>query len=437
MTTVITYGTYDLLHYGHIRLLERAKALGDKLIVGVTADAYDQERGKLNVQQSTLERVEAIKATGLADQVIIEEYEGQKIADIQKYDVDIFAIGSDWRGKFDYIGDYCKVVYLERTRGVSSTEIRAASNPMVKCGIRGINRISKKFFEEMQFVSGIEADCAISDDSDFEDCFDGRLNIVDSYDEFYEGINAVAIFDSIDRHFDAVMDALNHGCHVLCAGPLFMNEAEAKEAFALAEEKGLVIFDAVKTLYFPAFEHLLLLIASGHIGQVKSIDVSCSQIPSDFDPKKATKFDGALYDWGGLASLPIVKILGTDYKDIEYFVHREGEADLFTQCLIRYDDAVASFKVGKGVKTEGNMVITGTKGYVYVAAPWWKIDYFEVRHEDLRATRREFYRYAGEGLRYEALEFVRTINSGNLHHRLQSEEEILCEVRIVEAFSNQ
>lgn len=78
MKTVITYGTYDLLHYGHIRLLERAKALGDYLIVAVTSDDFDRTRGKINVQQSLAERVAAIRETGLADQIIVEEYEGQK-----------------------------------------------------------------------------------------------------------------------------------------------------------------------------------------------------------------------------------------------------------------------------------------------------------------------------------------------------------------------
>lgn len=115
---VITYGTYDLFHDGHKRLLERARALGDYLIVAVTTENFDDARGKLNVQQSLMDRIRNVQESGLADEVIIEEYEGQKINDIQKYDVDIFAIGSDWLGKFDYLGDYCKVVYLDRTKGV-------------------------------------------------------------------------------------------------------------------------------------------------------------------------------------------------------------------------------------------------------------------------------------------------------------------------------
>lgn len=104
MTKVITYGTFDLLHQGHINLLRRAKELGDYLIVGITTDNFDLERGKLNTHDSLIERIEAVKKTGYADKIIIEEYHGQKIDDIQKYGADIFAIGSDWEGKFDYLG---------------------------------------------------------------------------------------------------------------------------------------------------------------------------------------------------------------------------------------------------------------------------------------------------------------------------------------------
>ena len=124
MKKVITYGSFDLFHEGHYRLLERAKKLGDYLIVGVTTEYYDESRGKLNVVDSLMERIEHVKQTGFADKIIIEDHVGQKIEDIQKYDVDIFTVGSDWAGKFEYIKDYCDVVYLERTKGISSTMLR-------------------------------------------------------------------------------------------------------------------------------------------------------------------------------------------------------------------------------------------------------------------------------------------------------------------------
>lgn len=156
MVKVITYGTYDLLHYGHVRLLERAKALGDYLIVGVTSDTFDRERGKINVQQSLMERVEAVRATGLADEIIIEEYEGQKIDDIKRLNVDIFTVGSDWKGKFDYLKAYCQVVYLDRTSGVSSTEIRSEQQ-VVRLGLVGESPILNKIERESQYVNGLES----------------------------------------------------------------------------------------------------------------------------------------------------------------------------------------------------------------------------------------------------------------------------------------
>ena len=124
MKKVITYGTFDLLHKGHIRLLQRAKKLGDYLIVGVTSDEFDKNRGKCNTVQSLEERIENIRKLNIADEIIVERYVGQKIDDIKKYEVDIFTVGSDWVGKFDYLEDYCVVAYLPRTKYISSSRIR-------------------------------------------------------------------------------------------------------------------------------------------------------------------------------------------------------------------------------------------------------------------------------------------------------------------------
>ena len=154
MVKVITYGTYDLLHYGHLRLLERAKELGDYLVVGITSDDYNRVRGKFNTQQSLIERIEAVKKTGLADQIIVEEYDGQKIDDINRFGVDIFAIGDDWLGHFDYLKEFCKVVYLPRTQGISSSQIRSDINA-VNIGLVGESVAIQKFFFESRYVNGL------------------------------------------------------------------------------------------------------------------------------------------------------------------------------------------------------------------------------------------------------------------------------------------
>ena len=114
MTKVITYGTFDLFHEGHYRLLQRAKALGDYLIVGVTTEEYDKARGKLNVVDSLVTRIENVRKSGFADEIIIEEAPGQKFTDIKKYNIDIFTVGSDWVGSFEGLLQGCVSGSYER-----------------------------------------------------------------------------------------------------------------------------------------------------------------------------------------------------------------------------------------------------------------------------------------------------------------------------------
>ncbi|WP_297453972.1 glycerol-3-phosphate cytidylyltransferase [Persephonella sp.] len=127
MKTVITYGTFDLFHFGHYRLLKRAKALGDRLIVAVSTDEFNEIKGK-KAFQSFEKRVEIVKSLPFVDMVISERNWEQKIEDIKKYNVDIFVMGDDWKGKFDYLKKYCEVVYLKRTPGISSTYLRNKIN---------------------------------------------------------------------------------------------------------------------------------------------------------------------------------------------------------------------------------------------------------------------------------------------------------------------
>ena len=164
MTKVITYGTFDLFHEGHYKLLQRAKALGDYLIVGVTTEHFDEARGKVNVIDPILERIENVRKTGFADEIIVEDHVGQKIEDIQKYGIDIFTVGSDWVGTFDYLNQFCKVIYLERTPNVSSTIIRKNRFQIVRMGIIGTGRIAPRFVSEAKYVSGIEVESAYNPD---------------------------------------------------------------------------------------------------------------------------------------------------------------------------------------------------------------------------------------------------------------------------------
>ena len=389
MKKVITYGTYDLLHEGHIRLLKRAKALGDWLIVGVTNDNFDRERGKLNVRNNVLERVEAVKATGLADQIVIEDYMGQKIDDILKYEVDIFAIGSDWEGKFDYLGEFCEVVYLPRTEGISSTMLRAETEKEIRIGVVGCGRIAQRFVPEATKVErAVVAGYYDTDRAAAERLAEesGVGNVYDSYEELVAAVDAIYIATPHLSHYEQSRYALEQGKHTLCETPLVLCREQAEELFALAKSKGVVLLEANKTAFCPAFTHLITLIKSGLIGDVVGVDASESKLWSEeklrreLDPEMA---GGSLYEMGSYPLLPIMKLLGTGYENINIYSRlNDNSVDVYTRGIMLYPNAVASFQLGLGVKTEGNLVISGTQGYAYVPSPWWKTDYFELRYED-------------------------------------------------------
>lgn len=418
MKKVITYGTFDLFHYGHRRLLERAKSLGDYLIVGVTAEGFDRARGKINVQQSLMERLEAVKATGIADEVIVEEYEGQKIDDIMRYNVDIFAIGSDWKGYFDYLGEYCKVVYLERTAGVSSSELRSEIRE-IRLGLVGDLQVLNKFVKESHFVNGVNVVGLCTTPNNPEPLGESLKSlqcITEDYQEMLSAVNAVYIISKPQDHYHHIKAALEKGKHVLCEAPIALSEKDWIELNYMAKEKNCILMDAVRTAYSTAYYRLLLLVKSGRIGKVVSVDASCTSLrDNDINPDKKMNKWNSICTWGPYAMLPIFQLLGVNYKQRTIISHIESEDsmyDSFTKIEFIYPDAVASIKVGKGVKTEGELIISGTTGYVYVPAPWWKTEYFEIRREDISQNKRYFYQLDGEGIRYELVSFLKAIHNG-------------------------
>lgn len=437
MKKVITYGTYDLFHQGHYNLLKRAKDLGDYLIVGVTTDSFDLERGKMNTCNNVMERIEAVKATGLADQIVIEEYRGQKVDDIQKYGVDIFAIGSDWKGYFDYLDEFCQVVYLPRTQGISSTQLRER-RPQVKIGVIGTGSIASRFVPESDNVNSAVITAAynpsISDNKLFCEKFHIPI-IAHSLDELYDNCNAVYIASPHYTHYEYVKSSLLAGKHVLCETPFVFSRIQADELYQIAEEKRLVLMVALKTAYSPAFGHLFSLLKSRVIGDIVEVNASVTTLTDESSEKLDSRRNGgSMSENACFPLLPIFKFLGTDYRNINFYSKMKNDVDMFTKAVFRFEHAVASFQVGLGVKTEGSMTIAGTKGYVYVPAPWWKTDYFEVRYEDQNQNKKYFYPYVEEGLRYEIKDFVAAILSDGYYHSKVSKNENLKMAEVQEQY---
>ncbi len=442
MTKVITYGTYDLLHEGHIRLLKRAKALGDYLIVGITADDFDKTRGKINVQQSLVERIEAVKSTGIADEIIVEEYVGQKIDDIQKYGIDIFTVGSDWKGKFDYLNEFCNVVYLPRTEGISSSEIRSEKRK-TKIGIIGNSSVAQKFAKECQFVNGVELVGVCAKDTknlktDFENVQFFTNNILELFDK----VDAIYINSRPELHFQQAKLALENKKHVICESPIALKKSECKQLMELAKQNHCILFEGIKTAYSTAYSRLRLMIKSGTIGDVVSVESTCTSL-KNFTQKDTVENDdinwNSICDWGPTALLPVFQLLGTNYVStslISKFWDKEKTFDKFSKIDFVFQNAVASIKVGNGIKSEGSLIISGTEGYIYVPAPWWKTDYFEVRFENQNNNKRYFYQLDGEGIRYEIVAFAKAIECGNEKNNFIDSETSLEISAIIENFYN-
>lgn len=431
MKKVITYGSYDMLHFGHIRLLERAKALGDYLIVGVTSDDYDKTRGKINLQQSLMERVEAVKATGIPDEVIVEEYEGQKIDDIKKYGVDIFTVGSDWIGYFDYLKEYCDVVYLDRTEGVSSSDIRAEKSAL-KLGLVGDAVFLERVLKESSVVNGIRVVgvCA-TNVSILPKSLQNLELVTTNLDELLQVVDAVYIHSYPETHYNQIKRAIQLGKHVLCESPITISKKGCQELFKMAQQRNVVLMEAIRTAYITAYQRMLLLIKSGRIGKVISVDATCTSLKSvikdgyDVEDKRWN----SLAAWGPIGLLAVFHILGTDYKSKTIVSHIDTDSsnnkyDLFSKVDFVYSNATASIKVGRGVKSEGELIVSGTRGYIYVPAPWWKTDYFEIRYENAAENRRFFYQLDGDGIRYELVSFSREIQTGSAKNAIESDISI-------------
>ncbi len=438
MVKVITYGTFDLFHEGHYRLLQRAKALGDYLIVGVTTEAYDRTRGKLNVIDSLVTRIENVKKTGFADEVIIEETPGQKFSDIKKYHIDIFTVGSDWVGQFDYLRDYCKVVYIERTKNISSTMLRERSRRIQRFGIIGTGRIAERAVPEVTLVSGINVQGVYNPHTDSAKRFAEKWSIdyYEKKEDFFDAVDIVYVASPHETHYGYIRAALEHGKHVLCEKPMVLCRQEAEELYGYAKEKGLILYEGVKTAYCPGFSKLLGIACSGTIGSIRNVEACFTKLEKK-ESRELTdlRYGGSFTELGSYVTLPVLKLFGTKYEKVSFDTIRGTNGlDLFTRASFRYPHGMASVTCGLGVKSEGRLLIAGTRGYIVAEAPWWKTAYFEVHYENPGEVEKYSERFLGEGLRYEISDLLASLDAGEKNDFKLTREESVAMAGIMEKF---
>ena len=442
MKKVITYGSFDLFHEGHYNILKRAKELGDYLIVGVTTEQYDETRGKLNIIDSLDERIENVKRTGFADKVIVEDHVGQKVEDIQKYNIDIFAIGSDWAGAFEHLKDYCQVVYLERTRNISSTMLRNKQHPIIRIGVIGTGRIAERFVPEAKYVSGVIVQSVYNPHIDSAKKFAERFELdlySDDIETFLKSVDAVYIASPHETHYEYAKTALERHKHVLCEKPMAFYRAQAQELFRIARRNNRVLLEAIKTAYCPGFVQLIGVARSGVIGQIRDVEACFTRLtPGNLRETTDVKYGGGFMEFGSHTLLPILKLMGTDYEEVRFdSIMAENGIDLYTKASFKFKNGFALSKSGVGVKSEGQLLIAGTRGYILAESPWWLTQSFEVRYEDPNKKEKYFVKFLGQGLRYEISDFAYMINGHEGRSYKFTEEESVAMAGVMEEFLKQ
>lgn len=395
MKKVITYGTFDLFHRGHYNIIKKARELGDYLIVGVTSESYDIERGKLNVQDSLLKRIENVRSTGLADEIIIEEYQGQKVNDIIKYDIDILVIGSDWRGKFDYLKNYCEVRYLPRTKDISSTKLRSEKH-IYKIGVVADDDKDGGIVDETKYVSGIHVEGVYASDEvlarEFCDKYELNFHTAD-YEALLSSVDIVYVKCGLKKRVQYIEQAIEHGKYVISDSPMTLEPEILKQLFHKAKEHQVVLVEKITFVYLRAFNQLVWLTNGDMIGKV--ISVKCAISQDVFGGGKS--FNETVSH----ALCAVMKLLGKNCREVSSnAVKDENGRFVYDMITMKYPNALGTIEIASTLDIENSLVVTGTKGRIVIPNDWWNTGYFEAKVEGNEFLKRYSFNFEGNGLRY-------------------------------------
>ncbi|MDR0853095.1 MAG: adenylyltransferase/cytidyltransferase family protein [Clostridiales Family XIII bacterium] len=423
MKKVITYGTFDLFHKGHRSIIERAKAMGDYLIVAVTGENYDHERGKLNVHDSLLTRIENIKATGLADEIIVEEYQGQKLSDIREYGIDTLVVGSDWTGKFDYLKKYCDVFYLERTKDVSSTELREKTSDIRRIGILTDEKDDGGIVSESRFVSGLEVVSVFAEDGAIAESVKDQTELSDAYRAgeeqlFWAASDIIYIHTDVAKRHEYAKRALKKKKHVIIDFPV-AGKKELVDLFQIAEANGVSITARIQLPYLRTFRQLISLIHAGLIGNIVRVDCI---IPQAF----------SLADTAAQSLFAATKILGSKFTEIRHDHVSDSNSLTLDRITAVYPDAIASVEISSSDWTEGNMNILGTSGRILVPDNWWNMAYFKAYIQGETYPKHYSGSAEGTGFRYLLLDLLLSLNDGRTESTGLTKQESLRLMEVLE-----
>jgi len=218
---------------------------------------------------------------------------------------------------------------------------------------------------------------------------------------------------------------------------MVLTEEDAKTAYELANEKELILMEGIKTAHAPGFIQLIGVARSGIIGNIRDVE-SCftKLVPKDSRELTSIKYGGSFTELASYTLLPILKLMGCNYENVQFeCLKADNGLDIYTKAYFHYKKSLATSKTGIGIKSEGQLIISGTKGYILVKSPWWLTRGFEICFED--RSKNEFVetKFLGDGLRYEISSFVKLINGrGNGNAKKLTMEESITMARLIEVF---
>ena len=309
----------------------------------------------------------------------------------------------------------------------------------LRIGMIGTGSIASRFVQEVPHVS----DCVVTaiynpylvEAIEFSKRYE-ISKIASTLQELFEVSDAIYVASPIATHYDYAKKALENGKHVICEMPFTQTMQEAEELYDIARRSNLVLLPALKTAYCPSFIQLIDIVESGEIGQLIDVTATVTQL---LPPQTSLEFSNErLLENSTYVLLAAFKLFGPQYKKVHVhtvYEQKDGVATesqtpsgakaIYSHIILEYGDRTASLKTGVGVKSEGSLVISGTKGYVYIPAPWWKTDYFEVRYENQNDNKKYFFPYESSGLRYEIEAFRNAVmNKARFRVRLTREENL-------------
>ena len=315
----------------------------------------------------------------------------------------------------------------------------------IKIGIIGTGRIAHRFVQDLKMIEEAALSCVYNPHSKsvqrfVEDiCADDknadRPIATSDLAQLFEVCDAVYIASPHATHYEYAKRALEAGKHVLCEKPMTLVLSEAEELFQIAKERKLILREAVKTAYCPGFLKLLEVAKSGVIGEICDVEAAFTKLESTCG-RELTDIEsgGCVTELGTYCMLPIFKLMGCDHINLRaQAINAPNGVDKYTKLYFTYENGMATAKMGLGVKSEGQLLISGTKGYILAESPWWLTKKFEVRYED--PTKKDVYEddFIGAGLVYEIVGFIEDCK-GNPIGAGVTEEETLATIDVMEQF---